>query len=92
MADQMPAGREATAGSPRAPRGPLLAGEDSEIICIVRSKSNPRGPSETFVLDRPSPELIHRLSQEYYSVSPGVARAAARPAVKNAFRAQSADK
>jgi len=38
--------------------------EDTEVICIVRSKRDPRGQSQIFYLDRPSPTLLERLTQE----------------------------
>jgi thiol-disulfide isomerase/thioredoxin len=91
MADQMPRPREAPGSVAEPPRGNPFTTGDSEIICIVRSKNNPQGRSETFVLDRPSPELLNRLSQEYNQLPTG-SRISARPAAKNVFRAQSSDK
>jgi thiol-disulfide isomerase/thioredoxin len=41
-----------------------LAPTDTEIICIVRSRANPQGSERLLVLDRPSRELLDRLSQE----------------------------
>jgi len=40
------------------------ADEDTEVICIVRSKRDPRAQSRIFYLDRPSPTLLERLTQE----------------------------
>ena len=42
----------------------LNAEEDTEVICIVRSKSNPRARSQMFYLDRPSQTLLNCLTQE----------------------------
>jgi hypothetical protein len=38
--------------------------EDTEVICIIRSKRDPRGRSQTIYLDRPSRPLLDRLTQE----------------------------
>jgi thiol-disulfide isomerase/thioredoxin len=40
------------------------ASDDTEVICIVRSRSNPQVSQQLMVLDRPSPELIERLRSE----------------------------
>jgi hypothetical protein len=37
---------------------------DMEVICIVRSRTNPQGSERLFVLDRPSPDLLHKLTAE----------------------------
>lgn len=47
---------------------PTPAGDDTEVIVIVRSRSNPARQSEIFVMDRPAAEIIQQL------------QAAARPA------------
>lgn len=39
-------------------------GRATEIICIVRTKDNPRG--RVIVLDRPSPELLDRIARESF--------------------------
>lgn len=36
----------------------------SEVICIVRSRSNPAADTEIFVLDKASPAFLHRLAEE----------------------------
>jgi hypothetical protein len=38
--------------------------DDTEVICIVRSKRDPRGPSQVIYLDRPSRTLLGQLAQE----------------------------
>ena len=38
--------------------------EGAEVICIVRSRSNPQTPSEIFVFDQVSPEFLERLMGE----------------------------
>ena len=38
--------------------------EGAEVICIVRSRSNPQAPSEVFVFDQVSPEFLARLMGE----------------------------
>lgn len=44
---------------------PLSAADgDTEVICIVRSRANPQGTERLLVLDRPSAELLNRLSHE----------------------------
>ncbi len=38
--------------------------DDTEVICIVRSKRDPRGPNQVIYLDRPSRTLLDQLAQE----------------------------
>jgi hypothetical protein len=38
--------------------------DDTEVICIVRSRSNPQASRQLLVLDRPSRELLDRLNAE----------------------------
>jgi thiol-disulfide isomerase/thioredoxin len=38
--------------------------DDTEIICIVRSKSNPRGTARFYFFDRPTKDLLDRLAIE----------------------------
>jgi len=73
-----------TGGSPRtavAPSGPAdfasAVDADTEVICIVRSRSNPQGGNKVYVLDRPSADLIQRLAME--SNAPGLERLAELP-------------
>jgi thiol-disulfide isomerase/thioredoxin len=40
------------------------AGEAAEVICIVRSLSDPRAKSDVIVLDRASPEFMRQLSAD----------------------------
>ena len=42
-------------------------GSDTEVVCIVRSKDNPKGPSRVVVLDRPSKDFLRQLSREQQS-------------------------
>jgi hypothetical protein len=46
------------------PSGVRSASDDTEVICIVRSKNNPQVSQQLMVLDRPSRELIDRLRNE----------------------------
>ena len=39
-------------------------GEAAEVICIVRSLSDPRAKSDVIVLDRASPEFMRQLSAD----------------------------
>jgi thiol-disulfide isomerase/thioredoxin len=66
------------------PITPLLSqpSGDMEVICIVRSKSDPRGPSEVIYLDRPSVSLLEQLAMESRSDSrrePAVLQASRSP-------------
>ncbi len=45
--------------------------DDTEIICIVRSKSNPRGDHRVIIFDRPTKDLLDRLAMES-SRQPGI--------------------
>ena len=45
--------------------------DDTEVICIVRSRRDPRGQSQIFYLDRPSPSLLERLAQEAHPAPTG---------------------
>ena len=38
--------------------------EGAEVICIVRSRSNPEAPSEVFVFDQASPQFLEGLLRE----------------------------
>jgi hypothetical protein len=68
----LPASAPATAISPEPPRpavaiqpaAPAAGSDDTEVICIVRSRANPQGSEKLFVLDRPSRELLDRLASE----------------------------
>ena len=40
------------------------ANRETEVICIVRPKNDRANPGKAFVIDRPSPELINKLSEE----------------------------
>jgi S1-C subfamily serine protease len=58
MPPQMP-----TANSSASESAPVAAAnDDSEIVFIVRSKSNPQKQSEVYVVDQPAPDLIARIT------------------------------
>lgn len=96
MPDRMPRGPLDNHVVPPAPpvtgAAPPLAAvsgaglEDTEIICIVRSKSNPNSRNEVWVVDRPPRELLDRLAKESNSPS----RAERDPVVLQAARNDSA--
>ena len=46
------------------PAGAREVPEDMEVICIVRSRSNPQASQQLMVLDRPSREFFDRLKSE----------------------------
>lgn len=56
------------------------AGDDTEIVFIVRSKRNPEQRSEVFVVDQAAPELISQISEAARST--GQRRAAALTAAR----------
>ena len=65
------AGQVAGGNSPNAIRTPGALGEggtvpanDTEVICIVRSKTDPRGGERLLILSQPSQELLDRLARE----------------------------
>ncbi len=41
-----------------------IAGNDTEVICIVRSRSNPQAGDRVYVLEQPSPDLLDQLTRE----------------------------
>ncbi len=47
-------------------RGPIS--DDTEVICIVRSKSNPQERPQVIFLDRPPRDLLNRLAMESRSM------------------------
>jgi thiol-disulfide isomerase/thioredoxin len=52
------------AAAPVTNENPIAAGDDdTEIVFIVRSKSNPQQRSEVFVVDGATPELVGRISE-----------------------------
>jgi thiol-disulfide isomerase/thioredoxin len=56
----------ATAPDAVAPAGfesPVAGGDDTEIVFIIRSKSNPQQRSEVFVVDGATPDLVGRISE-----------------------------
>ncbi len=77
MASQMPRPPLAAAGLGVVPAAaavsqpaPLIAtaaaalDDDTEVICIVRSKRDPRGPGQVIYLDRPPRTLLEQLAQQ----------------------------
>jgi hypothetical protein len=46
------------------PASGIQSGEDTEVICIVRSRANPQGSQQLLVLDRPSQDFLDRLANE----------------------------
>lgn len=48
----------AVRGAPSSPA------DDAEVICIVRSRSDPQGGETVYVLDRPSREFLDRIARE----------------------------
>ena len=65
------AGQVAGGNSPNAIRTPGALGEggtvpanDTEVICIVRSKTDPHGGERLLILSQPSQELLDRLARE----------------------------
>jgi hypothetical protein len=53
-------------GAAPAPLTPVSASaaDDTEVICIVRSRTNPNSRSEVLVVDRPARDLLDRLARE----------------------------
>jgi len=63
--DLQPVPAAAVAARGSAPRDRLQhSPEDTEVICIVRSKSNPRGNAQVIIFDRPTKDLLNRLAME----------------------------
>jgi len=93
-------------GRPAASGSPVGFGEtavpadrigDTEVICILRSRTDPRGGERLLILDRPSQELLDRLARESRSNDTLAARRS-RPNPSSRFsgeaviRAQSTDR
>jgi thiol-disulfide isomerase/thioredoxin len=55
---------------------------DTEIICIVRSKSQPQGANEVIVVDQPTPEWIDLLSRHRPRTTAAVGPRDAAPIVR----------
>jgi hypothetical protein len=60
LAPQMPSAAPAVPASELVPVA--AAGDDTEIVFIVRSKTNPAQRSEVFVVDQAPPDLIARIT------------------------------
>jgi hypothetical protein len=41
-----------------------VAQNDTEVICIVRSRGNPQAPERVYILEQPSSDLLDRLARE----------------------------
>jgi thiol-disulfide isomerase/thioredoxin len=53
----------ATAAAPLIATAAAALDDDTEVICILRSKRDPRGPSQVLYFDRLSPALLEQLSR-----------------------------
>ncbi len=74
----------------RTPVASKPATNDTEVICIVRSRSNPNGPSRVFVLNQPSQGLLNQLAGEAANTSnPGLVPVGSNPQLSPVVRAQS---
>jgi S1-C subfamily serine protease len=86
-----PASYNAPAVQPATPSAgelsPVAAGDDTEIVFIVRSKANPQQQSEVFVVDQAPPDLLARIT--HAAQSTGQRRAAAIAASRMAPAASS---
>jgi len=56
-------GQPAPYASPSLGIAPVAAGDDTEIVFIVRSKRDPSQRSEVFVVDQAAPDLIARITR-----------------------------
>jgi thiol-disulfide isomerase/thioredoxin len=61
------------AQAPSQPSAPLFnhLAEGAEVICIVRSRQNPEGKAQVFVLEQPSQALLNQLAAESQPVETG---------------------
>jgi hypothetical protein len=50
------------------------ASEGAEVICIIRSRSDPQAQSEIFVLDKVSPAFLEQLAAEARTANPNLRR------------------
>jgi thiol-disulfide isomerase/thioredoxin len=50
------------------------ASEGAEVICIIRSRSDPEAQSEIFVLDKVSPAFLEQLAAEARTANPNLRR------------------
>ena len=71
---ESPRGVDAMTTAPRAGSTSLAAG--TEVVCVLRSRSDPQGTSEVLVIDGASADLIQRILDE--AKATGQARMAAR--------------
>lgn len=49
-------------GGPASRGGKALAGDDIEMVCIIRSKSDPDAPSRVVIIDRVDDDLLERVA------------------------------
>lgn len=54
--------REMPRSAPLVEETGLVADDDTEVVCIVRSKRNPESQSEVFVVDRVDSDLLSRIT------------------------------
>jgi hypothetical protein len=78
--------------APRAAESPpvVAAGDDTEIVFIVRSKRDPSQQSEVYVVDQAAPDLVARISHAARTSGEqraALATRAAQPAVRTAAAA-----
>lgn len=66
-------GRDMVPVMPTNPPG-VQGGQDTEVICIVRSKNQPHGSHEVIVVDQPTVELMDMLSRSRRAPQPTMAR------------------
>ena len=89
----MPGANTVALGAP-APSSPDLqpvaaAGDDTEIVFIIRSKRNPSQNSEVYVVDQAPPDLIARIT--HAASASGQQRAALARAGQQASRTAAAN-
>jgi S1-C subfamily serine protease len=84
--------------SQAAPIQPAAAQSDTELMFMVRSKSNPAARGEMVIINQPTPQLMELLARESSSGQPGAAqmqptamRTAPQPEPNPTIRAQSPD-
>jgi len=59
---EMPATFNSAVGTAAQSFAPVAAGDDTEIVFIVRSKRDPSQRSEVYVVDQAAPDLVARIS------------------------------
>ena len=87
----------AQAASRQTPVGLSQADTDSEVICIVRSRTNPQAGERVYVLNQPSRDFLDRIARESQSglatrSSPARSDVSPRQSPGPLVRAQSSDR